>query len=505
MAQINPANYGTNAVAIVGKQTVFENQVAKIPNAPGDGPKMRAEIVELRPPMTLQPVRGFYRADRMKGSPSPDPMVPGMEMGGGDVNFFADPHTLAFWLGELLMYDPSTSLIGFKLPELTDPILAGASAADHAAYTSGVAFTTFEAANQPGQQLADDSPVTATRASDSATVSVALPSGLRAARLIFTFDAAATGARTIDIEGTDHNDTHLFDRITRADITKATTGTDAMVARVMKSSKWIKKVTSVTITDGAGATSGKVRITADPETYFHRLKFTKAVNEGLTIEVHEGNVDTPTTYAGAHIGRGVLSIEQVVRAMFRITANRAFPRRSITGSRDGTALTKANGFTRAKPNFIPDWGMSWTILDQPGIPDALSDTHRLATGNFIIDNLLAPPATRFAETTRYPKNVRKGNRDLMLAVQVDHHKDLDFDQFVGADSFQSVFSAVSRQFGQRYQAIRFSADNTQIVAFPSRPIMNLAEVLANLAIRMNIGDEGDDEATLEIFNDSASL
>lgn len=490
MAQVSPANYGTNAVAIVGKQTDFDSKVVNLPS--GSAPKMRSEIVELRPPMTLQPIRNFYDADRLKGSPSPDPKVPGMQMGGGDVNFFADPHTLAFWLAELLMYDTTLSKIGYKLPALTDPLYADST------YTSGTALTGVTDDNQPGQQLADDSPVTATQSSTN--LSVALPSGLRAVRLIYTFNADATGGRTIDIEGIDHNDTPLFDRITRSDITED---------RVMKSSRWFKEVSKQTITDtGSGSPiSGQVAVTGDPETYFHQLKFSKAVNEGLTIELHEGNSDTPITYAGAHIARGILSIEEVVRAAFRIVANRVFPRESITGTRAGTALTTANGFKRAKPNFVPDWGMSWEILDGPGISSTLVGQHRLAGGTFMIDNMIAPPKTRFAETIVYPKNVRKGNRELMLAVQVDHHKDLDFDQFIAADTFKSVFSAVSRQFGQAYQGIRFLADNSQLVAFPSRPIQNLGEVLANLAIRMNIGDsaDGNDEATVEIFNDSVTL
>ena len=479
MAQVNPANFGTNAVAIVGKQTDFETQVSALPSST-DTPKMRAEIVELRPPMTLQPVRGFYRADRLKGTPSPDPMVAGMQMGGGDINFFADPHTLAFWLGELLMYDVATSSVGFALPALATNI-------GTLTMVAGERNDSVGPLSQPGDQLEALAELTATK-SGATDITVKRPSGLTAVQLEFGGAAAASGA-VITVEGKDQNDTPMVDRVTSTGST-------------VKSTRWFKEILAATSSIG-----GDLTIVGNPETYFHRLKFTKEVNEGLTIEVHEGNQDTPVTYVGAHLARGILSIEQVVRAMFRISANRAFPRQDITGGRDGTALTSSNGFTRAKPNFVPDWGMSWEILDAPGIPEMLVGQHRLSTGNFIIDNLLGPPATRFAETTEYPKNVRKGNRDLMLAVQVDHHKDLDFDQFVGADSFQSVYSAVSRQFGQRYQAIRFFADNTQLVAFPSRPIMNLAEVLANLAIRMNIGEsaEGNDEATLEIFNDSATL
>ena len=479
MAQVNSANFGTNAVAIVGKQTDFETQVSEVPSGSGS-PKMRPEIVELRPPMTLQPVRGFYRADRMKGSPSPDPMVAGMQMGGGDINFFADPHTLAFWLGELLMYDVATSSIGFELPALAANIGSLTMVADTRNDSVGPL-------SQPGIQLEALTNLVATK-SGATDLTVKRPTGLTAVQLEFGGAAAASGA-VITVEGKDQNDTPMVDRVTSAGST-------------VKSSRWFREITAAT-----SSIEGALTIKGDPETYFHRLKFTKKVNEGLTIEVHEGNQDTPATYAGAHIARGILSIEPVVRAMFRISANRAFPRQDITGGRDGTALTAANGFTRAKPNFVPDWGTSWEILDTPGVPAELVGQHRLAGGNFIIDNLLGPPATRFAETTTYPKNVRKANRDLMLAVQVDHHKDLDFDQFVGGDSFKSVYSAVSRQFGQRYQSIRFSADNTQLVSFPSRPIMNLAEVLANLAIRMNIGTaaEGNDEATLEIFNDSATL
>ena len=511
MAQVSAENYGTNTSAIVGKQTDFDTQVNKLPDftlVPNDADKskhskMRAEIVEFQPPMTLQPFQGFYRADRYKGSPSPDPMVPGMKGGGGDVNFFVDPHTLAFWLGELLMYDAAVSKIGYKLPALTDPLQAAAT------YTSGTALAAIAAANQPGQQIEDDSPVMATKSS-ATPISVAVPAGLRAAQLIFTFGGTATGGRTIVIVGKDHNDVVCQDTIRRTDITTAVSGHALHgTARIMKSSRWFKEVTKVTVTDtGSSPVSSTLAITGTPETYFHRLNFTKEVNEGLTIEVHEGDRETPVTYAGAHIAKGALSLEAdaVARAMFQIASNRAFPRQGIDGSSQGVDLTM-NDFTRVKPNLVPDWGISWEIVEGDGVPSELEGQHRLAAGSFLIDNMLGPPRTRYAETQTYPKSVRRANRDLMLALQVDHHKDLNFDQCVGGDAFESIFCHASKPFGKRYQAIQFRSKNSQLVAFPNRPILDFAEILVNLMIRMNIGNSptGNDEAEVEIFNDSATL
>ena len=488
-------NYGSNAVAIVGKKTAYETAI--IAHA-----SMRPEIVELRPPLTLQPIRNFYRADRFKGSPSPDPLVPGMQMGGGLMHFFGDAHVLAFWLGETLMYG-STSLIGYKLPALTDPIMAAG------AYTSGTAISSIPAAaNQPGKQLSDDSPVMATK-QDADPISVTLPSGLRAAQLIFLFGGTATGGRKIEITGKDHNDTVLRDVIEEANIAAAAGSLKSGVARTMKSNYWFKDVTSIKITDsGTTPVSGTVAITGNPETYFHRLKFTKEVNEGLIIEVHEGNRNTPTTYDRSHITRGILSLlpDNVISAAFEIFSSLVRPRESIAGASVGTDLTDSH-FKRPDPNFIPDWGTSWEILESSGVPSDMVGQHRIGGSNFIINNMLRPPKTRFAETTTYPKVVRGANRDLMLALEVDHYAEADFDQFVGGSDFKSVLSFVSRNYGQRYQAIRCIGDNTQIVNFPSRPILDFGEVIANLALRMNIGNTsgGNDELTIEIFNDSATL
>lgn len=553
-ASRDPENFGTNALAFVGKQKTFENQISQVvPTGtdPSDAayiPGLRKEIVEIRPPLMLQPFQNFYPADRLKGNPSPDRRVVGMKGGGGMAHFFADPGTLAFWLGELLMYDEMTSSIGNALPALSADLFA------NAAYkVDGTPLAAVGDAAQPFKQIETEGTSAGFMADQgiysASNKRILYPSGLRAARLIFTFTGAA-GGRIITLRGIDHNDTPLTDRILVKSV--ASSGTP-----VVKSSRWFKRVDEMiirrSVSTGTGAL-GTVKVTADPETYYHELRFTKEVNEGLTMEVHEGNEKTPVTYAGGHIRRGVLAIEPVVRMLFDFIFNRAFPRQSIAGVgkrklSDGTTevaareydgaylgtspLTDTMGrqpqygadsdtnhvdadsgydksslyFKRRDPNFIPDWGMSWEVLDGDGVPDALVGQHRISTGNFVIDNMLGPPATRFAEDQTYPKSVRKANRDLLLAVQVDHNAKQDFDQFVGADDFQSVFSAVSRQFGQRYQAIRFSAENTQLIAYPARPIMTLAEVLANLAIRMNIGSSpvGNDEAVIGIFNDSATL
>ncbi|MDE0401703.1 MAG: hypothetical protein OXL96_28240 [Candidatus Poribacteria bacterium] len=489
------ANYGTNAVAIVGKKTAYETAITTIAG-------MRSEIVELRPPLTLQPIRNFYRADRFKGNPSPDPMVPGMQMGGGLMHFFGDAGVLPFWLGELLMYG-STSLIGYKLPALTDPLMAAGS------YTSGTAIENIPiAANQPKMQLSDDSPVMATK-SGVDPISVTLPSGLGAAQLIFLFGGTATGGRKIEITGKDHNDTVLRDVIEEANIAADAASLKSKVARTMKSNYYFKDVTSIKITDtGTTPVSGTVAITGNPETYFHRLKFTKEVNEGLMIEVHEGNRNTPTTYDRSHISQGILSLQpnEVVSAAFQIFSSLVRPRESIAGATMGTDVTD-NHFKRPDPDFIPDWGTSWEILESDGVPSDMVDQYRIASANFIINNMLGPPKTSFAETTTYPKVRRGGNRDLMLALQVDHHAKANFDQFVGGANFKSVLSFVSRGYGQRYQAIRCIGENTQLTNFPSRPLLDFAEVIANLALRMNIGNaaDGNDELTIEIFNDSATL
>ena len=489
----DPANFGTNIVGAVQKQSAFDTNLTAFTAAD-------AKLIEFRPPFTLQPVREFYPANRMKGNPSPDPMVEGMQMGSGLIHFYADPRTTPFWLAELLMADPAET-ISQNLDDITgtrsspfgdsttpDPLRAAG------AYTSGTMLAALDEANQPFKRIETH----ATFAAGTSLTDIKYPTGLRATQLVFTFGSASTGSRKIEIEGTDLNDTPINETLNRTDITAAITDGDA--ADVMTTKRWYKTITKITVTDSASATNDDLTITAKLGTYYHRLKFTKEVNEGLTIEVHEGNSNLPMTYRGGFVTRGILNLEKVVRFIAMIFASRAEPRRSISGSTTGTSLST---FTRQKPQFIADWGMGFEILDSPGLPTDLIGQHRIANSQFAIDNLIAPPATKFAEDFNYPKCVRKANRDLMFSTSVDHHASLNFDQFVGQGNFKSVISGITRPFAGPYMAIRFIADNSQLVSFPTREVNELEEVIQNLTVRLNIGEsiDGNDEAFLEIYND----
>lgn len=496
---VNPANFGSNAIGAVEENISYDTDLLAFTTA--------AKLIELRPPLTLQPVREFYRADRMKGNPSPDPMVPGMQLGQGLINLFLDPKTIAFWLKHLLMADTSTIVnqdLDSDTSGRTTPFDTALRAA--ATYTSGTAIILADDA-QPAARIEahQDRPTDPLSTFQADTYrAIPYPSGLRSAQIVLEFESGvSTGGRTIRIIGTDQNDTDTSETITRDDITAAITGGDAEF--VMSSINRYKTITSLTVTNtGTSPDSGELTINAKLALYYHRLGFTKEVNEGLTIEIHEGNRDTPTTYRGAFVRRGILQLEDVSRFVVDIVAARAEPRKDISKGTDGTDLST---LTRPKPDFIPNWGMSFEILDTPGVPNDLIGQHRIANANYIIDNLIAPPATSFAEDTTYPKCVRKGNRDLMFATVVDHHKDLNFDGFVGGGSFEAVVSAVSRPYAGPYQGTRLVAKNTQLISFPARPITDLAEVVQNVTTRMNIGDapDGNDEAYLEIYNTDATV
>ena len=91
----NPAakNYGTNVVGIVAEQgdyftprTFLPSEIASKTDVTGEkarGKGLYPHVIEFRPPYSLTPVKSFYPVERLKGNPSPDPSIPGQEMGAG--------------------------------------------------------------------------------------------------------------------------------------------------------------------------------------------------------------------------------------------------------------------------------------------------------------------------------------------------------------------------------------------------------------------------------------
>ena len=130
-AAMNPAakNYGTNILGIAAEQRDYFTPVetsgvrplTRSPNSATvstdlnvglDNPAdfgLYPNVIEFRPPYSLTPVKEFYPVERYKGNPSPDPSIGGMQMGAGEIHFYLDPTTVAFWLKHLLQTTTLTS------------------------------------------------------------------------------------------------------------------------------------------------------------------------------------------------------------------------------------------------------------------------------------------------------------------------------------------------------------------------------------------------------------
>ena len=489
-AVANPAakNYGTNIVGIAAEQRdyftpVVTSEVTPDLTAtapaddvlnPGDS-GLYKNVIEFRPPYSLTPVKQFYPVERYKGNPSPDPSIPGMQMGAGEIHFYLDATSAGFWLKHLLQAtEVITHAFGLYQIILSHDFTGG-----------GLDAGTITDQKQPKELLA--AVAAPTVAPSEGTYAPKPPEGMTAARINFS------QAGTYVIDGRDHNGAPVNE--TR------TVGASGGVSRHYY--ELIENISSASASANACVVSASVT-----DVYEHVLSFVSGVSEGLTLEVREGNIDTPITYNGLLVSRGILTLEDVSRFRALVIANEAHPRQAMHGGTEGTNLLGTPDATPALDPFkrldfhaIPAPGMSWEIGGD-NVPADYQGTFRVASIGMAIDNRIAPPRTAYAETFFYPKPVRKMNRELQLQVAIDYSKEADFDRFVGGFTFESTLSAVSKPFGGAYRGIKVKGNQCQIVNNPTRIAGDLGEVLQQIVTRIHIGDnpEGNDEAEITIIN-----
>ncbi|MDE0638150.1 MAG: hypothetical protein OXI43_20105, partial [Candidatus Poribacteria bacterium] len=282
-AERNPAakNYGTNVLAIVAEQSDFFAPVV-LPAQTVTGEHrieygVHSDLVELRPPYTLTPTRQFYEVMRLKGNPTPDPSIPGMVMGAGEMNFYLQPSALGFWFKHLLQANEVTST-KMNVPTTADGdiILAAGST-----FSSNVisAFT-----KQPEELVAEIDNV---------------PQKMRAAQIEITPSATAEGVK-YRLTGTDNGDAPLEET---SAVLPSGTGP-------WTSKQYFKTLTKIERIQPTSARAFTVTVKAKlSSTYRHTLKFDSDVSEGLSIEVQEGNKDAPIRYNGALVTRGIIRLE----------------------------------------------------------------------------------------------------------------------------------------------------------------------------------------------------
>ena len=466
-AVANPAadNYGTNILGIAAEQTDYftpQTLPTKTPDAAALlAARVYPNVIEFRPPYSLTPVKEFYPVERYKGNPSPDPSIPGMQMGAGEVHFYLDATSIPFWIKHLLQATTQTSTVfADQSLETGVDFAAGAGAAP---------------ALEPKDAL------------DAITTAPIPPFGMTAARI--KLENVGTSGK-VSFSGKDHNGAPLNE----TKDAEATVTSDLYYSEV--------------VIEFSEAQTG-VDITADlSEVYEHKLSFVSEVSEGLSLEVREGNVDTPITYNGMLVSRGIISLEQVARFRAMVIANEAHPRQALhtPNTNDGDATTLGSAFNRLPFHAIPAPGMSWEIGGD-NVPGDYRGTFRVASIGMAIDNRIAPPRTAYAETFFYPKPVRKMNREIQLQVAIDYSKEADFDRFVGGLTFESTLSAASKGYGDAYRAIRIKGNYSQIVNNPTRIAGDLAEVLQQIVTRMHIGTDpdGNDEAEFTVINTRSTI
>ena len=484
-AEANPAakNYGTNIVGIAAEQfdyfTPVVTSVTPTPTTtepsdlattkqPGDF-GLYPNIIEFRPPYSLTPVKQFYPVERYKGNPSPDPSIPGMQMGAGEIHFYLDATSAGFWLKHLLQATEVYSF-AFGLYEIIP---------SHDFTGGALVAATITDDKQPKGLLAAVAAPTihASEHSSSTPYAPKPPETMTAARINFS------QAGTYVIDGRDHNGAPVNE-------TRTVSGSGGVSRHYYER---IENISSESASANACVVSASVT-----DVYEHTLSFVSEVSEGLTLEVREGNIDTPITYNGLLVSRGILTLEDVSRFRALVIANEAHPRQAMHGGVDGSVTSNLK---RLDFHAIPAPGMSWEISGD-NVPADYQGTFRVASIGMAIDNRIAPPRTAYAETFFYPKPVRKMNRELQLQVAIDYSKEADFDRFVGGFTFESTLSAVSKPFGGAYRGIKVKGNQCQIVNNPTRIAGDLGEVLQQIVTRMHIGDneDGNDEAEITIIN-----
>ena len=307
------------------------------------------------------------------------------------------------------------------------------------------------------------------------------PRGMTSAKVQFT----VAGAGTILVKGVDQNGSPVEDEQVVADGNVVTTDNYYADTITMQAK-------------GANDLTVSVLTYDLSDVYEHKLGFLGTVSEGLTLEVQEGNKDSPITYPGLLVTRGILRLEDVCRMQMQVIANKAFPRQAMYGGDVGTTLTN---FGRLDFHAVPNLGMLWEI-GGGNVPSDMQGSYRVSQVAMAIDNRMAPPATSYGDDFFYPKPVRKMNRELQTQVVIDYSKEANFDQFVGGLNFESTLSSISRPYGGPYRAIRVKMNNSQIVANPTRQVGGLEELLQMIAVRANIGASptGNDEAAVTVIN-----
>ena len=477
-AAANPAakNYGTNILGIVAEQLDYSTpiQLASDTPDPATVSGLYPNVIEFRPPYSLTPVKQFYPVQRLKGNPSPDPSIPGMQMGAGELHFYLDPTLAPFWIKHLLQTATEISA-SFGTGVVSGPGITTLVAAS-GANTYG-AVSSVDADKQPSAILQDGMTFT----------SPTPPIGMTAARVEFTVD----GAGTILVKGVDQNGTPLEDELVAVG--------SALTVKTLN-----YYADKITIQVKASADLNVSAFTYDlSEVYEHKLAFVSEVSEGLTLEVQEGNKDSPIIYPGLLVTRGILRLEDVCRMQMQVISNKAFPRQAMHGGDVGTTLTN---FGRLDFHAVPNLGMLWEI-GGGNVPSDMQGSYRVSQVAMAIDNRMAPPATSYGDDFFYPKPVRKMNRELQTQVVIDYSKEANFDQFVGGLNFESTLSAISRPYGGPYRVIRVKMNNSQIVANPTRQVGGLEELLQMIAVRANIGASatGNDEANITIINTEATF
>ena len=483
-ATANPAadNFGTNILGIAVEQDDYFTAPtfgSKTPDpataADTVGGTLYGSVIEFRSPYTLTPVKQFYPVERLKGNPSPDPSIPGMQMGAGELHFYLDPTLAPFWLKHLLQTKivTSTQFTGTDAQKRLLPDSQSLGAANNRVSLGG---TTGGA--EPKDAI--------TKIRTATGSAVKPPVGMTSGKIKVTIGTAADVNLTVT--GKDHNG---------ATVTEVLSFTASPAKTEATTRHWYSDDVFIS-SDVASQALAKTTLEIG-ELYEHKLKFVPTVSEGLSLEVREGAKDTPISFNGLLVSRGIFRLEQVARMSLMVIANEAHPRCPL--HTDDLSATELDNFSRLDFNAVPAPMMTWEVGGD-SVPTAMRGLYRVAQMGLAIDNRFAPPATSNAESFFYPKPVRRMNRELQMQVAIDHSKEADFDQFVGGLPFQQTFSAASKKYGDAYQAIRITGPYSQIINNPTRQVSGVGEILQMIATRMHIGPaaEGNDEVDITVIN-----
>ena len=476
MGYVLPKNFGQDLVAIIGNQPAFGTPIT-------DPAQMDQTLVEMRLPVGFNPIREFYPAPRLNASNDPDPFVLGMKFASGMWDFYGDARQSGKWLNRLLQGTPVTT----RLDPGTSPTFTGFPVVP----SYNVVFDTSKAptaSKQPGKCLDAERKKTT-------GIGPLLARGISGMQLQFKFAGSAAGGREVMITGKDQNGTRLAEKLSWTDSDVATAKS---TRRYFQEFKFTVKDTSPS---GTTAVAGTLVVTGFTNLYHHKLVFSRDIGNGMTVEIQEGNRDTPTTFSNVFSTRGILTLEDIARFRVGLFAHDYETRTGIAGVfGEGTDLS---GFTRLTPKMIPKQGFSFEIQSDD-YPD-MDGVYPVEVVSFALDNSIRPPRTAYAENFTYPKCVRGAKRNIGWQAIVDHTVEADFDKLVGdAYRFQSIISAVSKPTGGQYTGFRFDMPQAQMISFPARVYQDLGEVKQAITGRGTRGS-GMEVTSVEVYSLSDSV